>query len=73
MQQIQLHNISYNDAIGAFEARVDVTRPMGTFRYPCRLAAPRNTEEEQVRFGLATQALRMSDSPIPMDSTEILM
>lgn len=71
MQNIRLGAIRYNDQIGAFEARVDVERDQGVFRYPCRLSAPRDMAEDKVRLGLACQALGMSDSSFRSRTTEI--
>ncbi len=62
MQNIRMGEIQYNDLIGAFEARVDVERDHSVYRYPCRLSAPRSLDDDAVRFGLACQALRMSDT-----------
>lgn len=63
MPNISFGQIRYNDATGNFEARVDVHRGDHVFRYPCQMSAPREMDVEQVRFGLACQALRMSDTP----------
>ncbi|AUJ65032.1 hypothetical protein B9057_12330 [Aestuarium zhoushanense] len=57
MQTITLGEIYYNDAIGAYEARVDVQRDQGTYRYPCLFKGPRGLERDQVQMGLVRQAL----------------
>ena len=62
MDTLRFGPIRYNAALGAFEARVDVTRGSRTFRYPARLNAPISLPPETVRDGLARDALRMSDS-----------
>lgn len=63
MANIRIGKISYNDRIGIFEARVDIIRESGTFRYPCALPGPRTMDPAEVEAGLATHARAMSDSP----------
>jgi hypothetical protein len=62
MSGIRLGSVSYNDRLGAFQARVDIERNGTTFRYPCQISGPETMDIELVRMGLTQQALRMSDS-----------
>ena len=59
---IRLGRVSYDEARGWFEARVDVERDGRTFRYPCRVAGPANASPAWIESALADHALRMSDS-----------
>ena len=72
MQTITLGEIYYNDAIGAYEARVDVQRDQGTYRYPCLFKGPRGLERDHVQMGLVRQALGMSDTFWHKPAPEIL-
>ena len=54
--------VHYNDRDERFEARVDIHRRGKTFRYPCTLRGPVDMDGDQVRLGLARQAMRMSDT-----------
>jgi hypothetical protein len=40
MQSTQIHNVTYNAAARAFEARVAITDDGEVFTYPCSLRAP---------------------------------
>jgi len=40
MQSTQIHNVTYNPATRAFEARVAITDGGEIFTYPCSLRAP---------------------------------
>ena len=62
MENVTLGTVRYNPAVGAFEARVDIERGGTTYRYPCQLHGPLTLPEDQVRSGLARNAMRMSDS-----------
>ncbi len=62
MQNVSFGDIRYNAAIGAFEARVDISRGSRTFRYPARVSGPLDMSPEAVRDGLARSAMRMSDT-----------
>ena len=62
MAQISLGPVRYNAAAGAFEARVDIRRKSGTFRYPCEVAGPVSMDPELVRRKLKARAVSMSDS-----------
>lgn len=73
MQTIKISKVCYNNAIGAFEARVDIERENGTFRYPCQLVAPKDIGDDQLKLGLARHALRMSDTVVTHDFPRIIM
>lgn len=60
--KVRFKDIHYNAKIGAFEGRVDIVRGTRTFRYPCSLAGPISMDVGQVRAGLYSRALKMSDS-----------
>lgn len=62
MTQISLGDVRYNATAGAFEARVDIERNGTTYRYPCQVAGPVNMDMDRVRSGLASHAMRMSDT-----------
>jgi len=62
MNNVRVHNVQYNPQMGAFEARVDITRGGKTYRYPCQVTAPMTLGMEQVCDSLTQQAMRMSDS-----------
>ncbi|QQA42593.1 orotidine 5'-phosphate decarboxylase [Pelagovum pacificum] len=62
MDNVSFGDIRYNAALGAFEARVDISRGGRTFRYPCRMNGPLDLTPDKVRAGLARHAMRMSDS-----------
>lgn len=62
MQTIKMRAVRYNAQAGAFEARVDIERGNRTYRYPCQLVMPIDSEIDAVKLCLMRQALRMSDS-----------
>ena len=62
MTQIRINTVHYNEALQAYEARIDVIREGAVFRYPCQLPGPVDMSLEHVAACLTHQALRMSDS-----------
>lgn len=62
--KVRFKDVHYNARIGAFEGRVDIVRGTQTFRYPCSLIGPISMDAEQVRAGLYSRALKMSDSTL---------
>ncbi len=60
--KVRFKDVHYNAQIGAFEARVDIVRGSRTFRYPCKVQGPITMDASQIRAGLLSRAMQMSDS-----------
>jgi len=66
MPTIEIANINYNPALGAFEARVDISANGRRFRYPCQVNGPLDMDMMDVKSRLARQAVGMSDTGIDL-------
>lgn len=62
---IRIGQVTFDEARGWFEARVDVTRDGRTFRYPARVQGPSGAPRAWIEAALADHAMRMSDSARP--------
>ena len=58
MTTTQIHNVSYNAATRAFEARVSITDDGEVFTYPCALRAPMDMDSTVAARRLAELAQR---------------
>lgn len=67
MPTIEIAGVTYNPAVGAFQARVDICARGRRFRYPCEVAGPMNLDMLEVRKQLARQAINLSDTGILHD------
>lgn len=61
--QVEMKNLWYNHADGAFEGRIDVKRGDIFFRYPCTVEAPADMSHQEVARRMHGKVLRMSDTP----------
>ena len=60
MPKIEIGPIRYNAATSAYEARVDIARKGGTYRYPCSVPGTLTMGEDAIRQSLAQQARYMA-------------
>lgn len=66
MPTIEIASVNYNAAVGAFQARVDISAGGRCFRYPCEVAGPLDMDMGYVRKRLAHQAVKMSDTGVSL-------
>lgn len=62
---IRLGQVSFDEARGWFEARVDADRDARAFRCPALVRAPTNAPRAWIACAVADHALRVSDSARP--------